>query len=67
MKTTVTVLSVTALCATLRYNMFKGVAWSEWPVYGLNTVFALSALLFLTRYAIQVPPARRRDSGAPVA
>ena len=53
MKTISTVLAATALYATFRYNVFKGVAWSEWPVYILNKVFALSALLLLMIYAIQ--------------
>ena len=57
MKTTLTVLVTTALYATLRYNVFKGVAWSEWPVYVLNKVFALSALSLLMIYAL-----RRRRS-----
>ena len=63
MKTTLTVLITTALYATLRYNVFKGVAWSEWPVYVLNKVFALSALLLLALYAIR----RRGGQGASAA
>ena len=61
-RTTLIVLSITALYATLRYNVFKGVAWSEWPVYVLNKVFALSALLLLMISAIQ---RRRSASEAP--
>jgi hypothetical protein len=61
MKTTFTVLITTAIYATLRYNLFKGVAWSEWPVYVLNKVFALSALLLLMIYSI-----RRRRSAAEI-
>lgn len=30
--------------ATARYNVFKGVAWSEWPSYTLNKSLALAAL-----------------------
>ncbi|MEI7728975.1 MAG: hypothetical protein WCO56_05365 [Verrucomicrobiota bacterium] len=62
MKTTLTVLITTALYATLRYNIFKGVAWSEWPVYVLNKVFALSALLLLMLYALQAR--RNQDATA---
>jgi branched-subunit amino acid transport protein AzlD len=61
MKTILTVLVTTALYATLRYNVFKGVAWSEWPVYVLNKVFALSALLLLMIYALR----RRRSAAEP--
>lgn len=57
MKTVLSVLAATALYATLRYNVFKGVAWSEWPVYILNKVFALSALLLLLLHIL------RRRSG----
>jgi hypothetical protein len=62
MKPTLTVLIATALYATLRYNVFKGVAWSEWPVYVLNKVFALSALLLLMIYALR---RRRRAAESP--
>lgn len=61
MKTILTILLSTTIYATLRYNVFKGVAWSEWPVYVLNKVFALSALLLLMMYALQC---RRRQSQA---
>ena len=53
MKTTLTVLLTSVLYATLRDNVFKGVAWSEWPVYILNKVFGLSALFLLMVHAIQ--------------
>jgi hypothetical protein len=53
MKTVLTTIIACALYATLRYNVFKGVAWSEWPIYTLNKVFGLSALLLLMIYAIQ--------------
>ena len=63
MKTIPTVLITTALYATLRYNVFKGVAWSEWPVYVLNKVFGLSALLLLMIYALQRRRSRREPAG----
>lgn len=43
--------------ATLRYNVFKGVPWSDWPVYVVNKVLALSSLLLLLLWAVRV---RRR-------
>lgn len=33
--------------ATLRYNTFKGIPWTDWPLYVLNKAFALSLLAFL--------------------
>jgi hypothetical protein len=33
--------------ATLRYNVFKGVPWSQWPVYVVNKAFALGALILV--------------------
>lgn len=33
--------------ATIRYNIFKGVAWSDWPTYTLNKVFGVTSLLLL--------------------
>lgn len=33
--------------ATIRYNVFKGVAWSDWPAYTLNKVFGITSLLLL--------------------
>jgi uncharacterized membrane protein YsdA (DUF1294 family) len=35
------------LYSTLRYNVFKGVPWSDWPTYILNKAFALTALLLM--------------------
>ena len=33
--------------ATARYNIFKGVPWSDWPAYTLNKAFAMAALFLL--------------------
>lgn len=35
------------LYATFRYNIFKGVPWTDWPLYVLNKSFAVSALILL--------------------
>jgi hypothetical protein len=48
MKTGITVLALSLGYATLRYNVFKGVPWTDWPLYVTNKAFALSALLLLT-------------------
>jgi hypothetical protein len=53
MKTVLTVLAACGGYATLRYNVFKAVAWSEWPVYVFNKVCALSALVLLMIYALR--------------
>jgi len=39
--------SIVTVYATVRYNVFKGVAWSEWPVYTLNKVFGVTSLVLL--------------------
>jgi len=47
--------------ATLRYNVFKGVPWSDWPVFVLNKALALSSLLLLVLWAVRA----RRGKGTP--
>jgi hypothetical protein len=46
-----------ALCslayATVRYNVFKGVPWSDWPVYVVNKAVALSSLLLLLAWILR--------------
>ncbi len=53
MKTVWTTLLACIAYATIRYNGFKGVAWSEWPVYTLNKSLALASLLLMMIYVIQ--------------
>jgi hypothetical protein len=38
-------LALAGVYATLRYNVFKGVPWSDWPHYIVNKVFAVASLL----------------------
>jgi hypothetical protein len=47
MKTALLALLGSAIYATARYNVFKGVPWNDWPIYTLNKAFALSALFLL--------------------
>lgn len=47
MRTALLTLLGSAIYATARYNIFKGVPWSDWPTYVMNKAFALSALLLL--------------------
>lgn len=44
---------VAVLYATARYNVFKGVPWSDWPSYTLNKAFALSALMLVVLAVIR--------------
>jgi hypothetical protein len=45
---------ITFACyATIRYNVFKGVPWGDWPVYILNKVFGLASLSLLLIAALQ--------------
>jgi hypothetical protein len=39
--------------ATVRYNVFKGVPWSDWPVYVVNKALALSSLLLLLTWILR--------------
>lgn len=41
-------LAVSAVYATLRYNVCKGVAWAEWPHYIGNKIIAVTALILFT-------------------
>ncbi len=33
--------------ATLRYNIFNNIVWTDWPLYILNKAFALSSLILI--------------------
>lgn len=39
--------------ATVRYNVFKGVPWSDWPVYVTNKALALASLLLLLVWIVR--------------
>jgi hypothetical protein len=47
------VVTASVAYATLRYNVFKGVPWSDWPVYVLNKAAALSSLLLLVAWLVR--------------
>ena len=55
------ITSASLAYATLRYNVFKGVAWSDWPVFALNKALALSSLLLLVAWVLR---GRRGASGS---
>lgn len=45
--------TVAGLYATLRYNVAKGVPWSDWPSYIANKVLAVTALVLLAWAALR--------------
>lgn len=46
-------ISISVVYATVRYNLCKGVAWADWPVYIVNKAAALSALILLCLFAFR--------------
>ena len=62
-RSTIRVLAVlvgTLVYATLRYNVFKGVPWPQWPVYVVNKAFALSSLILIVWILVR----RRRNQSS---
>ena len=45
---TASVLLASTIYSTLRYNVFKGIPWADWPTYVMNKSFGLSALALVT-------------------
>lgn len=41
------VFALSLTYATVRYHLFKGVAWADWPTYTVNKAFAVSALALM--------------------
>ena len=41
-------IALAAVYATVRYNVFKGVPWSDWPGYIADKALAVAGLLLLT-------------------
>jgi hypothetical protein len=46
--------------ATVRYQVFKGVPWHDWPAYTLNKAFGLAALLLMVLSVIRKPSTQER-------
>jgi hypothetical protein len=40
-------LGLALVYATVRYNVFKGVAWADWPSYTVNKALAVGALVLI--------------------
>lgn len=51
--------------ATLRYNVFKGVPWTDWPAYTLNKALAFAALGLIALAVFRI--AARRPTGTILA
>ena len=64
MRTILAIWLGSAMYATLRYNVFKGVPWGDWPTYVLNKTLALSALLLLLAEVLRCRRSRPGDGGA---
>lgn len=53
-------LALAVFYATLRYNVFKGVPWTDWPAYTFNKAIAVGSLLLLAAATFRL--VRRRSS-----
>lgn len=60
MKTIASVVAGALLYATVRYNLFKGVPWAEWPTFVVNKAAALSALVLTVVLLLR----RRTNAGS---
>jgi hypothetical protein len=47
-------LAVALGYATLRYNVFKGVPWADWPSYTVNKALAVAALLLVVAAVLRI-------------
>lgn len=47
-------LALATAYATVRYNVFKGVPWADWPAYTLNKAIAVASLLLLAVATIRL-------------
>lgn len=54
------VIGLSAAYATVRYNVCKGVEWSEWPHYIGNKVLAIAALVLVTLSVLRLASRSRR-------
>ncbi|WP_221793883.1 hypothetical protein [Aquisediminimonas sediminicola] len=57
------VFALSLAYATVRYHLFKGVAWADWPTYTVNKAFAVSALALIVAGLAPVLRHHRRMSG----
>lgn len=58
MRTSLLALLGSAVYATARYHIFRGVPWSDWPTYTLNKAFALAAVVLFVFSVVRVRSAR---------
>jgi len=56
------VFAVSIGYATVRYNIFKGVPWTDWPLYVLNKAFAVSSLVLLAINVLRYQFIKKRSN-----
>jgi len=54
---------IALLYATLRYNVFKGVPWTDWPAYTVNKAIAVGSLLLIAAAVIRLT---RHEAGSAI-
>ncbi len=62
MRTSWLALVASVAYATARYNIFKGVPWSDWSAYTLNKAFGLAALFLLVLSALRKRSAEKQPN-----
>jgi hypothetical protein len=55
-------LALSLVYATVRYNVFKGVPWPDWPAYTVNKALAVGSLLLIALSVLRL--ARRKGRTA---
>jgi len=55
------VILFTAVYATLRYHIFKGVEWSHFPLFIMNKILAFSGFILLVASLALEPLYRKQD------
>jgi len=60
MGTVIAILGLSLGYATLRYNVFKGIPWTEWPTLTVNKGVAMAVLLLMVGALVLREPGRRR-------
>lgn len=48
--------------ATLRYNVFKGVPWTDWPAYTVNKALAVASVLMVAATVVRLCTRGKRTS-----
>lgn len=64
MKAPLLALLASVVYATARYNIFKGVPWTDWPTYTLNKALALASIVLIVRAVIRKGAPKGPPGGA---